>query len=169
MAMKKIKDLHDLFIEQLRDLYNAETIFKTEFESTFDCAANDKLKLALTTYGAEQEEQWMRLQQVFELLFYQEGGEKNHSIKSMIEDTKQLLNRCEEIHTKDAALITSLQHIVHYKISAYGALSTYARRLEHYVAGEILHHNLMVEKEADRKLVVIAESSVNAESLSPLE
>ncbi|MEQ9301940.1 MAG: DUF892 family protein [Cyclobacteriaceae bacterium] len=167
--MNRIKDLHDLFIEQLRDLYNGETLIKEAFGETFERATNKDLKQVLTSYKSEQEEQRIRLQQVFEIIFYQKRGEKNQIIMSMLEDTKRLSDRCDDMHTRDAALITTLQHIIHYKIAAYGALSTYARRLEHYDAGEILHHNLTIEKEIDRKLVVIAESSVNSESLSSLE
>ena len=167
--MNRIKDLHDLFIEQLRDLFNGETLIKEAFKETFECATNHDLKAVLANYKSEQEEQWMRLQQVFEILFYQKRGEKNQSIKTMIEDAQQLFDRCDDLPTRDAALITTLQHIAHYKIATYGALSTFARRLEHYDAGEILHQNLQVEKGIDRELVVIAESSVNSESLSTLE
>lgn len=167
--MNRIKDLHDLFIEQLRELYNGETLIKEGFGETFECANNQDLKEILASYKSEQEEQRIRLQQVFEIIFYQKRGEKNQTIKLMLEDAIRLSGRCDEVHTRDAVLITTLQHIIHYKISAYGALCTYARRLEHYDAGEILHHNLTIEKEMDRKLVVISESSVNSQCLSFLE
>ena len=167
--MKAILDLHDLFIEQLRDLYSGETLIKETFQEVLECATDQDLMAVVANYKSEQEEQWIRLQQVFEILFYQKRGEKNQTMKSMIEDAQALFIRCHDLPTRDAALITTLQHIAHYKIATYGALSTFARRLEHYDAGEILHHNLLVEKRIDRELVVIAESTVNSASLSPLE
>lgn len=159
--MKKIADLQDLMIEQLREIYDAEVqlipfIKKLAFE-----VSDEKLKELLVTYDNNTADNQLILKQVFNDLFTQKRGEKNTIMRRMIYQTEELSDRCIDYKVKDAAIITSVQHIIHFKIATYGAAATYANIMGLYDDATKLHNLLELEKRMDTQLKVLADAVVD--------
>ncbi|MGB3467643.1 MAG: DUF892 family protein [Cyclobacteriaceae bacterium] len=164
--MKEIVDLKDLMVEQLRDLYHGEKALNKLLPKIVENVHESGLKDIINGYLDDNESQVQRLRQVFEILFLQKRGETCEALKAMVKETNSIIKRSNDSKVRDAALITALQHIIHYQIAGYGAVCTYAKMLEFFEAGKILHINLEEEKNTDRKLAMHAEGIINRRAIS---
>ena len=159
--MGPIDNLKDLMIEQLRELFDGEIHSLRKLQQLVEQVNDPRLKEAVVEYSQAHDEQVMRLCQVFERLFVRKRGEISESLEVMTEEALQLLERCSNPYVRDAAVVTELQHIIHFKIAGYGAVTTYARELRMWDEAAILHRCLEAEKEFDQKLAMIARNELN--------
>ncbi|MEP1097337.1 MAG: DUF892 family protein [Cyclobacteriaceae bacterium] len=159
--MKKLTDLEDLMVEQLRDLYHAEKELDKLLPVLIRYASDSQLEKVIDQYLYDNEGQIMRLRQVFELLYLQKRGEKCEAINAMVKEANDMIKRSADAAVMDAGIITALQHIIHYEIAGYGAICTYAKMLGKDNIAAIIHKNLDEEKKTDRKLANLAEEVIN--------
>lgn len=159
--MKQILDLNDLMVEQLRELYDAELHLVPFLEQLKADVTSYPLAQLLLRYQKIADDNHWVLKQVFNDLFKQKRGEKNDAIRLMEEQAMELLQRCHTNEVKDAAIIISVQHIIHYKIASYGAVATYANIIGLYNDASKLHEVVELEKKIDRKLAMLADSEVD--------
>jgi len=159
--MKEILDLNDLMVEQLRELYDAEVQLAPFLEKMRLEAKSYQLTQLITKYQKTADDNHWVLKQVFNDLFVQKRGEKNESIRLMEEQTEGILSRCRTSEVKDAAIIISLQHIIHYKIASYGAVATYANIIGLYNDASKLHQLVELEKRTDRQLAMLADGEID--------
>ena len=165
--MKKLVDLKDLLVEQIRDLYNSEKQLSEAISNLHEKATDADLKKVLWDHLTENEDQIMRLEQVFSLLYEEPLGEVCEAMRAMIRESKDLIARSADPEVLDAGLITAVQHINHYQIAGYGAACTYAKILGLLNAASIIHKNLEVEKKTDKALAQLAEEVVNQKAKYP--
>lgn len=165
--MKPIVDLRDLMLEQLRDLYHGEAHVLKELYELPSKVQDPELKKVVREYVDVHEDQIMRLRQVFNLQFEQKRGESSEPMYALVSNVDKLVRRCVDPEVLDASLVTALQHIMHYKIAGYGAVTTYAKLLGYLEEAGILHNNLEAEKKYDRKLALLADSVINRKALTP--
>ncbi|MEM9327296.1 MAG: DUF892 family protein [Bacteroidota bacterium] len=159
--MGPIDNLKDLMIEQLRELFDGEVHSHRKMQKLLSGVSDDRLRAVVESYAEAHDEQVMRLCQVFERQFVQKRGEISESMEVMAEEALQLLDRCSNHFVKDAAIVTELQHLIHFKIAGYGAVTSYARELKMWDEAAILHRCLETEKEVDEKLAMVARNELN--------
>ncbi len=164
--MKKILDLNDLMVEQLRELYDAEIQLVPFLEKMRLLATNHLLVKLITKYQRTTDDNHWVLKQVFNDLFMQKRGEKNAAVRLMEDQTLEILERCATPEVKDAAIIISLQHIVHFKIASYGAVATYANIMGLYGDASKLHMLVELEKKIDRQLAMLADGEVDRKAFN---
>ncbi len=164
--MKPILDLSDLMVEQLRELFDAE-LQLVKFLDTMRLEATDYqlIKLIDKYQKTTDDSQWV-LQQIFNDLFMQKRGEKNESVRLMEYNTLEILGRCKTPEVKDAAIIISLQHIIHFKIASYGAVATYANIIHLHNDAQKLHQIVELEKKADRHFAMLADGDIDRKAFS---
>lgn len=150
--MPEAGTLHDAFLDELRDCYDAEKQLTK---------ALPKLAKAATE---ETEGHIDRLEQVFELLDEKAKGKHCDGIAGIIEEGKNAMDEDFDDATMDAVLIASGQRAEHYEMAAYGTLVAWARGMGHNEAADLLQETLDEEQAADEKLTSIAESGVNQEA-----
>ncbi|MEQ9050803.1 MAG: DUF892 family protein, partial [Marinoscillum sp.] len=124
-------------------------------------ASNHLLVKLITKYQRTTDDNHWVLKQVFNDLFMQKRGEKNETIRLMEEQTLDIVERCATPEVKDAAIIISLQHIIHFKIASYGAVATYANIMGLYGDASKLHLLVELEKKIDRQLAMLADGEVD--------
>jgi ferritin-like metal-binding protein YciE len=127
-------------------------------------ADSDDLRQALEHHLAETEVHVNRLDTIFEQLEIAGRGMKCKAMEGLIEEGKSLLEEPMEENVRDAAIIAAAQRVEHYEIAGYGCARTFAQRLGHNDAAELLQQTLDEEKAADEKLTQIAMDHVNAEA-----
>lgn len=159
--MKKITDLKDLMIDQMRDLYRGEKKLDKQLKKVSKIVQEPGLKQVVDDYLFENEGQIMRLRQAFELLYVQKRGKDCEPMRVMIKGLKRLEVQCEDPSVLDAGVIVALQHMIHYEMAGYGAVCTYAQMLGLDNVAAIIHKNLEEERKMDRNLVLLAEQVVN--------
>jgi len=156
---KFMANLKETFIDELRDLLDAEKQLLKALPKLAKAAESEELKGAFETHLEETEGQIGRLEEVFELFETEPRGKKCKGMEGLIEEGAEMI----EEEAGDAALICAAQKAEHYEIATYGSLIAWARLLEQEQAVGLLEQNLEEEKQTDEKLTEIAESVVNAE------
>jgi ferritin-like metal-binding protein YciE len=160
--MVALNDLNDLLIEQLRDIYNAESQLTKALPKMAKAATNPELRSAFEKHLVQTEEHVNRLEQVFASLGEVAKGKTCHAMKGLVEEGSEAIKEKAEANVKDAALIAAAQRVEHYEIAAYGTVRTYAQQLGHKEAATLLNKTLQEEGDTDKLLTQIAESHVNA-------
>jgi ferritin-like metal-binding protein YciE len=157
--------LHELFVEELRDMYDGEKRLIKALPKIAKHAQSDDLRTALTNHLRETEKQATRLEQVFKSIGETPRGKKCDGMIGILEEGNTAMEELEEGPVLDAALIAGCQKVEHYEIASYGTLAYFAELMGHERAKELLGTTLDEEKAADEKLNAIAKSEVNREAL----
>jgi ferritin-like metal-binding protein YciE len=155
----KLESLHDLFVEELQDLYSAENMILKALPKVIEKASAQELKTALTGHLEETKVHVERLDQIFDQL----GDEVDRKAKrckgmdGIIKENKEFLGEDAEPEVLDAGAIAGAQKVEHYEIAGYGTVRTYASLLGRAEWMEILEVTLEEEKATDKKLTQLAE------------
>lgn len=161
----QIDNLEKLFVEQLKDIYNAEKQIVRALPRMSKAAGDQELKKAFDSHLRDTEKQVDRLEQIFNDLGTKAQGKKCVGMEGLIEEAKELLQEDVDEAVLDAGLIAAAQKVEHYEMAAYGCLKTYARLLGNDTAVKLLEQTLSEEKNADQLLTDIAERSINVEAM----
>jgi ferritin-like metal-binding protein YciE len=153
--------LHDAFIDELRDTYDAERQLTKALPKLAKAATSPQLREAFETHLEETQGQIERLEQVFEQLDEKVKGKHCDGIAGIIEEGKSIMEEDFDDATIDACLIAAGQRAEHYEMAAYGTLVAWARLLGHTDAAALLQETLDEEKAADEKLSALAEGGIN--------
>ncbi len=168
MKLKAIKldSLRDLLIEELRDLYSAETQLVDALPKMAEVATSRELKSAFEDHLEETEGHVTRLEDIFRLLEEKSSGETCEAMKGLIKEGQILAHAEGDSDVRDAGLIGAAQRVEHYEIAGYGTARSLALRLGEKHVAEVLQKTLNEEAQADRKLTSIAEGKVNVSAAS---
>ena len=162
--MAELNTLHDLFEDELRDVYDAEKQILKALPKIIEAAKHAELREALTMHLEETRGQVERLERAFESLDLKPKGKYCAGMAGILEEGSDLLEENGNDAVLDAAFIAGCQRVEHYEITAYGTLMAWARLLAYDEALKLLEANEREEKAADLKLSRIAESSVNPQA-----
>ena len=151
--------LRELFIEELKDLYDAENQLIDALPKMAEASTSAELRNAFEEHLEQTRNHATRLEQVFQI-----AGEKPKkgdckAMTGLIKEGNQLAKDIDQAEVRDAGLISAAQRVEHYEISGYGTLRTWAGLLGLDNAQELLEETLQEEKEADEKLNEIAEGA----------
>ena len=163
--MSKIKDLNDLFLHTLKDIYYAENHILKAMPEMIKNASSSALKNAIQQHQAQTERQVDRLEQVFSQLGEEAKAVKCEAIEGILKEAKELMKESADDATRDAAIISAAQAVEHYEITRYGTLATWAEQLGHTEVVGLLRETLSEEEETDEKLTRLAEDQLNAEAV----
>jgi ferritin-like metal-binding protein YciE len=156
-----VKNLEELFIHELSDIYSAEKQLTKALPRLARAAAADELAAAFEAHLEETQGQIERIDQVVELLGIRLKRIKCAAMEGLVEEGKDVIDSVEEGPLRDAALIGGAQKVEHYEIAAYGTLCALARQLGYADALSLLKETLEEEKATDETLTVLAESGGN--------
>ena len=157
--------LQELFVEELRDMYDAEKRLLKALPKMAKAAESPQLQTAFTTHARETERQVARLEQVFRSIGEPVRGKKCDGIMGIIEEGNHVMEELDG-PLLDAGLIAGAQKAEHYEIASYGTLAYFAELLGHERAKDLLGETLDEEKAADEKLTQLAKSDVNRQALT---
>ena len=160
--MSKITDLNGLFLHGLKDLYYAEKQSKKTIAAMAEKATNSDLKAQLESHASHSETHIERLDKVFEMIGEKAEGVTCEAMDGILKESKHLMEEVADDETRDAAIVFCAQAIDHYEITRYGSLATFAERLGHSEASNLLGETLGEEEEADKRLSVLAETDLNS-------
>lgn len=157
----KDKNLTDLFVETLKDTYYAEKALLKALPKMAKSADSDRLRDAFEMHRDQTETQIERLEKVFEMCGTRPRAKTCDAILGIIEESKEVMEEFKGTEALDAGLIAAAQAAEHYEISRYGALKTWAGQLGMRDAARLLEETLQEEKDTDRLLTEMAETSAN--------
>ncbi len=152
----QLNSLNDLFVEQLRDLYSAETQLVEALPKMASAASHDELRQAFEHHLDETRGHVDRLREIFEQLGTTPGSETCEAMKGLIEEGEEVVKAQGDAAVKDAALIAAAQRVEHYEIAGYGTVRTFADDLDLGDARDLLDQTLDEEGSADKLLTKLA-------------
>ncbi len=155
------KNLKELFIDSLKDIYWAENALTKAIPKMAKNASSKKLKAAFEDHLSETEEHVSRLEEAFEKIGEKAEGKKCKAMEGIINEGEEIIKETQPGDVRDAGIIAAGQKVEHYEIATYGAIISWAQQLKLNEVAELLHKTLKEEKAADTKLAEIATSGVN--------
>ncbi len=156
-----VKTIHDLFVDELRDIYHAEKQLVKALPKMARAATHPELKQAFEAHLEETRGQVERLDQVFENLDLAKRAKKCEAMEGLLEEARATMEDIEDENVLDVGMIINAQKVEHYEIAGYGSLVALAKQLGHGDVAKLLHETLQEEKAADEKLNKIALSAAN--------
>jgi ferritin-like metal-binding protein YciE len=163
----KLKTLHDLYVDELKDLYNAESQLLKALPKMAKAASAAPLAKAFTDHLAETKGQVTRLEKIFDALELSPKGKTCKAMEGLLTEGKEIMAEDADAAVMDAALIAAAQRVEHYEMAGYGCVRTFARLLGEEEAADLLQETLDEEGAADKSLTKLAETIINVEAVAP--
>jgi ferritin-like metal-binding protein YciE len=163
-----INSLHDLYVSELKDLYDGENRIIKALPKMSEAAKSPDLRNALEQHLDQTRRQVGRLERIFEQLNESPKGKKCKGLEGIIDEGEDVIDDTEDspASVSDAALIGAAQRVEHYEMAAYGTVRSFANQLGHAEQAQLLDETLREEGEADKKLTALAEAFINQEARS---
>jgi ferritin-like metal-binding protein YciE len=158
---KDIKNMDDLFLHTLQDIYYAENQITKALPDMIEKASDTQLQQGFRTHLQETKEHVRRLEQVFKMLGKDPEGVDCPAIDGIIDEANEVAGEVDDRQVLDAALIAAAQAVEHYEITRYGTLIAWAEQLGRRDVIATLQKTLDEEKATDKKLTAMAESKIN--------
>lgn len=164
--MAQTRTLHDVFVDEMRDMYNAEQQITKALPKMIKAAGSGELRRALEFHLGETENQIDRLERAFSLLKEAPRGKKCDGMEGILEEGKKVMAEAPEGPILDAAMIAGAQRVEHYETAAYGTLVAWAQAMGHVDVARLFQESLEEEKNADKTLSSLAENGINQMALN---
>jgi ferritin-like metal-binding protein YciE len=158
---RDIKNINDLFVHTLRDIYYAERQILKALPEMIEKSNDPQLKQGFQSHLGETKNHVSRLDQVFRMLRQEPSGVDCPAIDGIIDEANDVATEADNKSVMDAALIAAAQAVEHYEMTRYGSLIAWAKQLGRNDCAALLQETLEEEKAADKKMTMIAESKVN--------
>jgi ferritin-like metal-binding protein YciE len=159
----KLSTLRELFIDELKDLYSAETQITKALPKLVKASSAPALQQAFEHHLEETKNHVSRLEQIFDQLNESPKGKTCEAMKGLLKEGDERLGEDGDPDVLDAGIIAAAQRVEHYEIAAYGSARTYAELLGEREAVRLLSETLEEEKAADSKLTQVAQK-INVEA-----
>jgi len=157
--------LRQLLLEEIRDLYNAETQLLKALPKLAKAAAHSDLKSGLEQHLRQTQIHVERLEKVFKQLGAPARGKLCPAMKGLIAEGNEVVAEHDAGPIRDAAIIGAAQRVEHYEIAAYGTVRTFSEQLGLKQVATLLQMTLDADAATDKKLTATA-LPVNAEALA---
>lgn len=161
---KKVKNLEELFVDLLKDLYSAEKQLTKALPKMAKAAQSRELRSGFEQHLRQTEHQMQRIEQIFTEIEGAPGGKKCVGMEGLIEEGSEMMKEAGNGDAMDAGLIAAAQKVEHYEISAYGTARAWAKKLGYRQAAQLLGKTLEEEALTDEKLTQLAEAFINQEA-----
>lgn len=163
--MKHIRNILELFVEQLKEQYSGERLQLEALPKLRELTTNPALHQLIDHHIGKTRQQLKRLDHVFRLIERNLHGEENLGVKGLINEAIELAERCADDLTRDAGIITSVQHMNHHNIASYRTLKLLAEGLKLEGVKALLNQSLKEEKSIDNSLFGLAKVQLNLDEI----
>ncbi len=160
----KLETLKDLYIAQLKDLYNAEKQLVKALPKMAKAASNPDLSAGFTQHLAETKEHAVRLETVLKSHGETTRGPKCKAMEGLLEEGAEMIEEEADEEVRDAGLICAAQRVEHYEIAGYGCVATFADLLGDTKGAKLLRKTLQEEGDTDKKLTELAMTTINIDA-----
>ncbi len=162
----KMNHLKDLYVDQLKDIYNAEKQLIQALPKMAKAATTEELRMGFEEHLEQTKTHLSRLEQVFEALGSSTGRKKCAAMEGLVEEGQEAIEMEGNPVVRDAALIAAAQRVEHYEIAAYGSVRTFADHLGLSDQSKLLQMTLDEEGATDKKLTAMAEGSMFSDGIN---
>src|SRR5450755_4392894 len=145
-----MKTLKDLFLDELKDMYDAEHRIIKALPKLAKAATCEKLKAAFLAHLEETKGHVTKLEQVFQSFGETAKAKKCEATVGLLKEGDEIASENKGEPTINAALISAGQKVEHYEIASYGCLHEWADLLGNKEAANLIEEILDQEKAAKK-------------------
>lgn len=156
--MPKVQTLESAFVEEIRDLYDAEKQLVRALPKMAKAANSEELRDAFREHLEVTKGQVQRLEQIFEMMGQRARSKPCKAMKGLIEEGQEIMEEDMQEQIGDLAMIGAAQKVEHYEISGYGTVRTFAQAMGQREVAQLLDQTLKEEEATDKKLTQIAKT-----------
>ncbi len=164
----KMNALKKLYVDELKDLYSAETQLVKALPKMAKAAESPELQAGFEEHLEQTREHVARLETICKELGESPKGKACNGMKGLIKEGEELIEEDPGAEELDAGLIAAAQRVEHYEIAGYGCVRTYADLLGDNQAVSLLDKTLAEEKDTDKKLTLLAKQ-INVDAMDSEE
>jgi ferritin-like metal-binding protein YciE len=157
----EFNNLQDLFVQQLKDLYDAEQQLTQALPQMAEAASSADLRDAFNMHYRQTQEHVRRLEQVFRGINCEPDSESCPAMRGLIKEGQEMISAKGDPTVRDAGLIAAAQRVEHYEMAGYGTVRTFAHQLGRDDLARILQQTLDEEGQTDKMLTSLAERGIN--------
>lgn len=165
MNNARIQNLKDLFIEQGRELYDANRQEQQQLPNIKRSVRNLELSRIIDHQIKAVKDHEERLEEAFQKIGVEPQGEKSECTKAALRHAQNLMERSRDPEVRDAAVINVLQRLNYNNITGFGSLASYAREIGQPEVAESLTDAIRQERKIDRDLSELAEREINKKAV----
>jgi ferritin-like metal-binding protein YciE len=158
--MPKITSLQEILIDQLKDLYSAETQITKALPKMAKAATSPELKQGFQLHLAQTKEHAERIKTICEALKVKATGKKCLATAGLVEEGQETIDENATPEAKDVMLIAAAQRVEHYEIAGYTSAISLAKALGLTSALKTLSTTLSEEVTTDAKLAKANQSAI---------
>jgi ferritin-like metal-binding protein YciE len=159
--MPKITSLQEILVDQLKDLYSAETQITKALPKMAKAASSPDLKKGFQLHLSQTKEHAVRIKAVCDALNQKATGKKCMATAGLVEEGQEAIDENATKEAKDVMLIAAAQRVEHYEIAGYTSAISLAKALGLDTAVKTLSTTLSEEVATDAKL-----SKANASAIA---
>mgnify|MGYP000123371192 CR=1 FL=1 len=167
MFAHKFESLYDLFVHELKDLYDAEHQLLEQIPQIKDAVSSGTLRTLVEEMRLATERQKGLIEDIFRTLDVTAQRTTCPAMKGILNEAGEMLKAKGDPATGDAAVIASINRVQHYEIAGFGTLRAFAERLGYSEIAGTLGRCLDVGYFIDQAATALAEYDINAESAEP--
>jgi ferritin-like metal-binding protein YciE len=161
--------LMKLFENELKDIYWVEKALVKAIPKMAKKATASELVEGLENHLEETQGHVEKVEQIFDILGKKPIGKKCMAMDGILSEGEEIMKESDEGGMRDAGIISAAQKVEHYEIASYGTLCAFAKTLGNDEVASILDEILEEEKNADKTLTEIAESTINMQAAAEAE
>ena len=162
----EIDSLHTLYVSELQELRSAEAQLQSLLRSVPGSYQSTSLDQVLRGYTTDIDARTSGLDAIIASMGANPRGHSDRAMRALIGETRRM-TKVRPTHVRGAALVASLQRLIHFKIAGYGTAASYAAMLTRPDDAQHLHGYVEREKAVDNELNALAKAMINPEALGP--
>jgi ferritin-like metal-binding protein YciE len=139
--------LFDLYVEELRNLYNTENQLVRAMPKMAKAASERQLRAALTDRLHQTQVHLSRLEQVIDRLGIGPKGRESKVVELMVAENKDRMSAGSQPSVNDLAIIGAAQRLDHYEMACYGCVRHLASQLGYHRAAKLFTTTLEEQRE----------------------
>ncbi|HWE81510.1 MAG TPA: ferritin-like domain-containing protein [Gaiellaceae bacterium] len=156
----QLNTLQDVLVDQVADLYSAETQLVSALPKMASAAHTPELREAFEEHLEETRGHVTRLDEALTEISAHPSAEVCEAMRGIIKEGEDVVQASGEPAALDAALIAAAQRAEHYEIAAYGTAKALAGELGYDRAASLFGQTLDEESAADKLLTKIAQGGL---------
>jgi ferritin-like metal-binding protein YciE len=154
------ESIRQLLIDELSDIYNAETQILDAMPQMLDSASSSQLKKAIQSHMKQTQKQKQRLEKAFSILGESPKDVTCKGMQGIVQEAQEIIEKTDS-STRDVGLISAARKVEHYEMASYMELREHAKALKNKQVEMLLMQTLDEEKDADKKLTQIGRAQLN--------
>lgn len=159
-----IDSMESMYEAEFQELHSAETQLATLANDLARTIGNAEVAFRLQEYATELQSRRVDLESLLTRIGAQPWDQPDDAMRALIRETRKMA-RISADNVRDAAIVASIQRIIHYKIAGYGTIAAYAKALGR--TDEAAHFAQLADrdKSIDAELTELAKKTLNPEAV----